>query len=279
MTIHEAGTLARAFVKMQWELMGSALEASDVHEFRRRAFRILDGVVGYDLATMQSIAHDGVLVATSDGWVSSADRVDLNIRYTREMGRMQRAAMQSVLLIPEDFPGWKESRFFHEQFVPYGAKSGWVRAWGTRFGFGAIIMARNGRSAVSPRKAAFLDRLIPVLAANDTLVGVEGAGRDSGDPGLNGYGLTAREKEIAVLVRRGLTNPEIATLLGSSPFTVRNQLASIFRKCDVSSRSELASQLSSLRAQTKARRSADVLEMLESTRVLEVEGPQRFVRG
>ena len=52
--------------------------------------------------------------------------------------------------------------------------------------------------------------------------------------------LTTREVEVARHVARGLTNPQIAMLLGTSKFTVRNQLASIFDKLQVASRAELA---------------------------------------
>jgi DNA-binding CsgD family transcriptional regulator len=52
--------------------------------------------------------------------------------------------------------------------------------------------------------------------------------------------LTPREAQIAEYVSRGFRNAEVAALCGSSPFTVRNQLQTIFRKLDVSTRAELA---------------------------------------
>lgn len=53
-------------------------------------------------------------------------------------------------------------------------------------------------------------------------------------------GLGAREREVADLAGRGLETKEIAALLGTRPATVRNQLHAIFRKLDVSNRTELA---------------------------------------
>lgn len=50
--------------------------------------------------------------------------------------------------------------------------------------------------------------------------------------------LSAREREILSLVARGLRAPEVATLLGISPHTVRDHIKSIYRKLDVSSRAE-----------------------------------------
>ena len=52
--------------------------------------------------------------------------------------------------------------------------------------------------------------------------------------------LPHREAEVARLVADGLTNREIALVLGTSPHTVRNQLSRIFERLGVSSRLELA---------------------------------------
>jgi ATP/maltotriose-dependent transcriptional regulator MalT len=49
-------------------------------------------------------------------------------------------------------------------------------------------------------------------------------------------GLTAREVEVLMLVRAGLTNKEIAGRLTVSPTTVRTHLENIFAKLDVHTR-------------------------------------------
>lgn len=56
--------------------------------------------------------------------------------------------------------------------------------------------------------------------------------------------LTPREREVALLVRDGLGNEEIATRLHKSVGTIKNQLQSIFGKLDLSSRAKLISLLS-----------------------------------
>lgn len=50
--------------------------------------------------------------------------------------------------------------------------------------------------------------------------------------------LTAREDQIARLVLKGLPSAEIASVLGTSDKTVRQQLSRIYEKCGVSSRAE-----------------------------------------
>jgi len=59
--------------------------------------------------------------------------------------------------------------------------------------------------------------------------------------------MTRTEREAVQLVCEGMTNPQIARRLGVSPRTVQGHLLKVFRKFDVSSRTELVARL--LRAQ------------------------------
>jgi DNA-binding NarL/FixJ family response regulator len=52
--------------------------------------------------------------------------------------------------------------------------------------------------------------------------------------------LTYQEQKIVALVAQGLTNKEIAQRLGSSPFTVRNQVQVIMRKLELKNRVQVA---------------------------------------
>jgi DNA-binding NarL/FixJ family response regulator len=52
--------------------------------------------------------------------------------------------------------------------------------------------------------------------------------------------LTPHEQKIVALVAQGLTNKEIAQRLGSSPFTVRNQVKVIMRKLELKNRVQVA---------------------------------------
>ncbi|WP_233155604.1 alpha/beta fold hydrolase [Sedimentitalea arenosa] len=52
-------------------------------------------------------------------------------------------------------------------------------------------------------------------------------------------GITTAEREVLVLVAKGLSNPDIAAQLGKSEKTVRNQVSSLLEKTGLSTRSEL----------------------------------------
>lgn len=52
--------------------------------------------------------------------------------------------------------------------------------------------------------------------------------------------LTGREREILALVTEGMLNKEIAAALHISEQTVKNHLFSVFRKLDVSDRTQAA---------------------------------------
>jgi DNA-binding NarL/FixJ family response regulator len=52
--------------------------------------------------------------------------------------------------------------------------------------------------------------------------------------------LTPQEQKIVALIAQGLTNKEIAQQLGSSSFTVRNQVHVIIGKLELKNRTQVA---------------------------------------
>jgi DNA-binding CsgD family transcriptional regulator len=60
---------------------------------------------------------------------------------------------------------------------------------------------------------------------------------------LETYGVTGREREVAVHLAQGRTNPDIAQALVLSPYTVQDHIKSLFEKTGVSSRQELVARI------------------------------------
>jgi DNA-binding NarL/FixJ family response regulator len=68
----------------------------------------------------------------------------------------------------------------------------------------------------------------------------EGATRSYSDPGEPFQPLSAREMEVLSYVTKGMSNKEIAVLLGISQQTVKNHVTSILRKLGVEDRTQAA---------------------------------------
>jgi DNA-binding CsgD family transcriptional regulator len=104
---------------------------------------------------------------------------------------------------------------------------------------GAFYLSKHG--PVTRFRSTMVERIRPIIPS---LGLVEAAASTPTLPrppvAQQAPNLGVREREVARLAGRGLETKEIATLLGVSPATVRNQLHTIYRKLDVSNRAELA---------------------------------------
>jgi DNA-binding CsgD family transcriptional regulator len=94
----------------------------------------------------------------------------------------------------------------------------------------ALVLGRSG-DPFTRRELEMVRLALPVIGLGDR--------RASEVQEALGARLTPREQEIFDYVSRGYNNREIASALGTSHFTVRNQLCRLFRKVGVSGRSEL----------------------------------------
>ena len=67
---------------------------------------------------------------------------------------------------------------------------------------------------------------------------MEGARRSYSEPGAPFHPLSDREMEVLACVVRGMSNKEIASLLGISHQTVKNHVTAILRKFGVEDRTQ-----------------------------------------
>jgi DNA-binding CsgD family transcriptional regulator len=85
--------------------------------------------------------------------------------------------------------------------------------------------------------------LIAGSAAGKVAIFIEPAsGPHSATLRLEVHGVSAREREVATLLARGLTNAEIAAALVLSPHTVQDHIKSLYEKIGVTSRQELVAR-------------------------------------
>jgi DNA-binding CsgD family transcriptional regulator len=104
------------------------------------------------------------------------------------------------------------------------------------------MMRPPGISCFTSRDINIVRCLLPVITLGENLL-IPGRRNPKNAPSkisvrIQNH-LSPREFEVARYVAIGLTNTQIALACGKSAATVHNQLVSVFRKLDISSRSEL----------------------------------------
>lgn len=128
----------------------------------------------------------------------------------------------------------QDKTYYKELTVPEGGVESLVAYLPWRGQATAAVMLGSRKRRFSNAARAALSEMTPILSL---VVAAAPATRKFYPPGAH---LTPREQQLVGYVEAGLTNTEIATCLGSSLNTVRNQIASILRKLELASRVELA---------------------------------------
>jgi DNA-binding CsgD family transcriptional regulator len=218
-----------------------AFSTEDVHTFRRGLFDCLRRTVPYDRIFMHATNGYAAGHVTAIGWY--ADDVGVSLcRYISQMHDAELAIpfrttchMETVFEPSRQ----QELAIFREQAIPHGIVSTLWRMWGCPTGVSSLVLGRQRPASSIHRDLWRLERLIPVIRASEALLLSVAFARSRHDQQSERYHLTKQERAVVALVVRGLGNSEIAGLLGISPNTVRNQMASIFTKVAVSTRSEL----------------------------------------
>lgn len=145
---------------------------------------------------------------------------------------------------------WHEQAIYREYFKPYGIESfidlglGAGRDWHRS----VILMRERDEPDFSERDRTVLESLRPHLRARESRASMRQAmigapvPMSRRDDGSNPQ-LTAREREILVLVAEGKTNADIASELWVSPATVKKHLENVYVKLGVGSRAAAANRI------------------------------------
>lgn len=174
---------------------------------------------------VQGVGRSTVTACEARGYWPDRHRIN---RRTLAQGGV--ALDQDILTAKER----QERPFYREVMKPLGLRStlvGLVKMRGEVLS--CVYFGWTGKHRPSERTRARLRAVLPLLALGERV--------HLQHPNLAGVpGLSRRESEILCMLTRGLTNLEIAQLLGTSPSTVKNQVSSLLRKTNTSNRSELA---------------------------------------
>lgn len=193
----------------------------------------------------------GSLVSRSSNWMVSWNKPESCERlwnqrgpmYLQELSGFVHAALgptgvvQDTEVLP---PGVRERAAFYDEYMrPIGGGCLLTVGLITPSGEYGLTVNRHGRGRFHDAERDLLRHLRAVLTL--AVRGLVAPAPQLLVPTHPVAGkLTAREQEFSGYVARGLTNREIADLCGCSQHTVRNRLAVVFRKLEVTTRAELA---------------------------------------
>jgi DNA-binding CsgD family transcriptional regulator len=226
------------------EIAGLALDARSQHEFRTEVLRRLIGWAGGDgglihqhypfTAPLETGTYENMDMHYASRCVAGWD-----VQYGRDMEPVVRASLVAGGVSLDKRSSSHRSRLaiYNDILVPSQIRQGMfchVELGGKTLAL--CILARTSKESMSDRSAATVRSLLPVFELGDRVLGRRPPVPEEEPPIA---GLSPREREVTDLLTLGYTNPEIAMALGSSVHTVRNQVASIFRKAGASTRAEL----------------------------------------
>lgn len=220
-----------------------ALTASSPALIWHETMELLARVVGFDAGYVATTSGDprdaqGALI----GYQETFLRTQIG-RYLQEFSGPEVAAYTNRARRHDEV--WGQSRrgelaVFRDVLHPAGTRALLVRASCRQERLlGINLERRDSALPFDDRALALVDTIAPVIHLVDVLARSPSQGGAHFDAWAESHRLTARERQVAALVLRGLRNAEVAQILGMSPFTVRNTLVNVFEKADVTTRAEL----------------------------------------
>ncbi|MDP9000692.1 MAG: helix-turn-helix transcriptional regulator [Myxococcota bacterium] len=222
-----------------------ALESTSQATFRYAFMERLCRELALDTACMNSTSDGATISLHGHGVREYPLRTDV-ARYMSEMtvSEMRQACCDKWISDAEVFsPARRDRLSLYREFLRSHAMRDYAgRMWIQRNTCFWITCSRVGLNhRLGSRELAILDEIQPIIAVGEALHATAGPthSSDRGAYWLRQRRVTQAEARVVNLAQRGLTNAEVANILGTSPRTVRNQMGSVFRKVGVCNRTEL----------------------------------------
>lgn len=123
-------------------------------------------------------------------------------------------------------------------FATVGSTHGWHQGL---YGLRERVLMLGGRITIesAPRQGTCLNIDIPTPVSVPAALSYQAQSNQDIEKSPQDDGLTARERELIVLIAQGLVVKEIARMLAVSEKTVRNHISNIYHKLSVYDRSQL----------------------------------------
>ena len=221
---------------------------SNCRTLQRKSLEVLQKEIGYDVAFFCVLAGGSGTAPPSailDGVPPFViDRTDRRgAAYAAELTPVIGRALQrqGVTIDTEVLgSGVRSTCYYREIVEPSGGRHSLLCKLELRGKSLGVIMLGRGPTGFHGRDLDHMRALRPVLSLAVASFASRAPSERREDDWARQHGLTLRQREIGSYVCLGYTNREIATALGTSENTVRNQLAVLFQKVDASTRAELA---------------------------------------
>lgn len=230
------------------ELAGLLSECCSRADYEAARLDWLVRVVGFDASYFGAASREQVVTPRVTGVdTERVSRCEANAdRYWADRLTLQHAALsqQGVVADHDAFSLRARDRmpFYREVVAGHGIRATAVAILRLRGQVsGSVFLGRSSRGARFGGELAMLRAALPVLALGEAVHTPMPAAPATAT--FDDLGLTPRERTVLQLLCRGWTNAQIAGQLGSSPRTVKNQVAAILRKTESQNRTELVARL------------------------------------
>lgn len=211
-----------------------AVDAPDAASFERALLALIACVVEFDAAFVETKgaprerAHVGMGAVRVTTSLTRAVRYDLELAPVKRVALMRRGVAVDTAVLGESAV---RATAYHRDFAAPVCGKHSLLAWGRVRGreVASVVLGRTG-STFGGEDIARVEELLPTIALSLASFTSRDAPADAS--------LTPRERDVLGYLCLGYTNREIALACGSSPNTVRNQVARVFAKLGASTRAE-----------------------------------------
>jgi DNA-binding CsgD family transcriptional regulator len=229
------------------EMAAIAAEVSQPASYERELFRMIDRLVGADVAFFKRDGAPGPVVHGFDAaWLGECERQLFDCR--QEMNDVLAVARrQAGVAVDLDVLGIRaleRKRYYQTLVKPSGGKcAAFLPVWWREQCLTVLVLGRAGgfRAAELER----LRQLAPTLQLCEVSRRVGLPSATLGEPRV-GPALTSAERDVLSYLRLGYSNGQIARARGNAERTVRNQLSSAYAKLGVGTRAEAVAVMAEL---------------------------------